>query len=464
MPQPQTRYARAGEMYIAYQVIGEGPIDLVYAGGFVTQVDLCWDFPEIERFLTRLASFSRLILFDRRGTGLSDRMPAGQIPTLVDWAEDLSVVLDAVDSKRAAVFAERDAGSAAMVFAARHPERVSSLILSNTTARYARAPDYPCGQPPEFAEQTYLSMLEHWGTERMAAVAMPSRAGDENFARMSARYQRAASTPRVAAESLRYASTVDVRDILGEIECPTLVMHRSRYPFLNPGHAAYLQQNIAGARGVGVEGADIFYAYDRADEALGHIEEFLTGSRDQTYAEQVLLTVLMLDISGSTEMAARIGDSAWRDLLQRFHGEVQRQLKRFHGHEVDTSGDGLFATFTSPARALRCAASIVEEIKGLGLTVRAGIHAGECELAGTAVRGLTVHIGARVLAEADPGEVWVSRTVKDLLVGSNFEFKDEGSYDLKGVPGQWRLFSLDKIDAADEKDTERERRFSRRRR
>ena len=450
MPQPQTRYARAGEMYVAYQVVGEGPIDLVYTGGFVTHVDLCWDFPEIERFLHRLASFSRLILFDRRGTGLSDRMPAGQLPSLVDWAEDLSIVHDAAESKRAAIYAERAAGAAAKVIAARHPARESSLILSNTTARHSRAPDYPCAQPPEFAEQMYHTILEHWGTERMSAVAVPSRAGDENFARMSARYQRAAATPRVAAESLRYSSTVDVRDILGEIECPTLVMHRSRYPFLNPGHAAYLQQNIAGAQSVGVEGADAFYAYDRADEALGHIEEFLTGSREQTYAEQVLLTVLMLDISGSTEMAARIGDSAWRDLLQRFHSEVQRQLKRFHGHEVDASGDGVFATFNSPARALRCAAALVEEIKGLGLTVRAGIHAGECELAGQAVRGLTVHIGARVLAEADPGEVWVSRTIKDLLAGSSFEFKDEGSYDLKGVPGQWRLFSLDKIDGAED--------------
>jgi class 3 adenylate cyclase len=461
MPQPQTRYARAGETYIAYQVIGEGPIDLVYAGGIVTQIDLCWDFPEIERFLTRLASFSRLILFDRRGTGLSDRMPATAIPSLVDWAEDLSIVLDAVGSQRAAVFAERDAGTAAMVFAARHPERVSSLILSNTTARYARAPDYPCGQPPDFAEQMYHTILEHWGTERMAAVAVPSRAGDENFARMSARYQRAAATPRVAAESLRYSSSVDVRDLLGEITCPTLVMHRSRYPFLNPGHAAYLQQNIAGARGVGMEGADAFYAYDRADEALGHIEEFLTGSREQTYAEQVLLTVLLVDISGSTELAAKIGDSAWRDLLQRFHSEVRKQLQRFHGREIDTSGDGVFATFDAPARALRCAAALVEEARALGLTLRAGVHAGECELAGAAVRGLAVHIGARVLAEADPGEVWVSRTVKDLVVGSTFEFKDEGSYELKGVPGVWRLYSLDKMDGEDDK--ERERRPRRRR-
>ena len=461
MPQPQTRYARAGEAFIAYQVVGEGPIDLVYTGGIVTQLDLLWDFPEIERFLMRLASFSRLILFDRRGAGLSDRTPAATMPTLDDWAEDLRIVLDAAGSPRAALFAERDAGPAAMVFTANNPERVSALILSNTTARYARAPDYPFGQSPEFAEQMYRTVLEHWGTERMAATAVPSRAGDENFARMSARYQRAAATPRVAAESLRYTSAVDVRDVLSAIRCPTLVMHRKNYPFLNPSHANYLQQNIAGAHGVGVDGADAFYAYGKAEEALGHIEEFLTGSRDQTYAEQVLLTVLFADISGSTELAAKLGDSAWRDLLQRFHGEVRKQLQRFHGREIDTSGDGFFISFDTPARALRGAYAIRDEAAALGLKVRCGIHAGECELVGAALRGLTVHIGARVLAEAGAGEIWVSRTIKDLVIGSGFEFKDEGSYELKGVPGQWRLFSLVSTDGVDDK--ERERRTRRRR-
>jgi class 3 adenylate cyclase len=444
MPQPQTRYARAGESYIAYQVVGEGPMDLIYAGGLVTHADLSWDFPEAERFLMRLASFSRLILFDRRGAGLSDRMPGNVVPSAEDWAEDLRVVMDTVGSTKAVVYAERDAGPVAMLFAANHPERVAALILSNTTARYARAPDYPCGQPPELSEQMYNTMLEHWGTPRMAAVAVPSRAGDENFGQMSARFQRSAATPRVAAESLRYSSTLDVRDMLSEIRCPTLVMHRSRYPFLNPGHAAYLQQHIAGARAVGVEGADAFYAYDRADEALGHIEEFLTGSREQSHAEQALLTVLFVDIAGSTELAAGIGDSAWRDLLERFHSQVRTQLARFGGREVDTSGDGLFATFAGPSRALRCALAIREEVTALGLTVRAGLHAGECELAGTAVRGLTVHIGARVLAEARAGEIWVSRTLKDLLAGAAFDFKDEGSHELKGVPGRkWRLYSLE---------------------
>lgn len=450
MPQPQTRYARNGDAYIAYQTVGEGPLDLFYAGGLVTQVDLMWDFPEVERFLGRLASFSRLILFDRRGTGLSDKVAPNALPTWEEWSEDLRVVMDAAGSKQAALLAERDAGPVALMFAATHPERVSRLILSNSCARYTRAPDYPCGEPPETVERFHRTILDHWGTEQMAVVAVPSRVGDANFARMSARFQRAAGTPRMAAEEFRYFASVDVRDVLPLIRCPTLVMHRSRYPFLNPGHAAYLQQHIAGARRVGIEGADSFFAYERADEALGHIEEFLTGARMQTYADQVLATVLFADIVGSTQLAAKLGDGAWRDLLERFHAVVRKELHRYRGREVDTSGDGFFATFDGPARALRCACAIRDEAAALGLAVRAGLHTGECEMAGSAVRGLAVHIGARVLAEAERGEIWASRTVKDLVVGSGFEFKDEGSYELKGVPGQWRLYSLRAADSGGE--------------
>jgi class 3 adenylate cyclase len=461
MPQPETRYARNGDAYIAYQTVGEGPLDLVYSGGLITNVDLCWDFPEVERFYMRMASFGRLIIFDRRGTGLSDKVSGSEIPTWEQWAEDLRVVLDAAKSEQAAIFAERDAGLVAMMFAATHPERVSSLILSNTCARYSRAPDYPCGEPPEMAEQFHRIILEHWGTERMAAVAVPSRNGDASFARMAARYQRSSGTPGMAAAEFRYFTEADARSVLSMIHCPTLVMHRSRYPFLNPGHAAYLAENIAGAKSVGMEGSDAVFAYDRADEALGHIEEFLTGSREQTYADQVLATVLFIDIVGSTEHAAKIGDGPWRDLLQRFHSAVRKELHRFRGREVDTSGDGFFATFDGPARALRCAAAIRDEANLQGIAVRAGLHAGECEMAGDAVRGLAVHIGARVLAEAEANQVWVSRTIKDLVVGSGFEFKDQGSHELKGVPGQWRLYSLDKMAGEEEKD--RERRWRRRR-
>ena len=445
MPAPQTRYARNGDDTIAYQVFGEGPIDLVYAGGLVSHADMCWDFPEVERFLLRLASFCRVIIFDARGTGLSDKVSSKALPTLDDWASDVMTVMDAAGSKQAALFAERDAGPVAMAFTAAHPQCVSSLILSNTSARYSRTEDYPCGESPELAEQFYKTIREFWGTDRMAAIAVASRAGDANFVRQSARYQRAASTPSVAAEKFRYFSTLDVRDLLPKIKCPTLVMHRSRYPFLNPGHAKYLLENIAGAKSVGMEGADAVFAYDRADEALGHIEEFLTGSREQLYAEKVVLTTLFVDIAGSTQLAAKIGDGAWRDLLERFHGMVRKELHRFQGREVDTSGDGFFATFDAPARALHCAHALRNEAAALGLTIRAGLHAGECELAGAAVRGLAVHIGARVLGEARDGEIWVSRTIKDLVAGSSFEFKDEGSRELKGVPGYWRVFVLEKL-------------------
>lgn len=445
MPAPLTRYARNGDDCIAYQVFGEGPIDLVYAGGLVSHVDLCWDFPEVERFLTRLASFCRVIIFDARGTGLSDKVSGDALPTLEDWAADMITVMDAAGSKQATLFAERDAGPVAMAFAAAHPQCVSALILGNTSARYARTEDYPCGEPPELAQQFYQTILEHWGTDRMAAIAVASRAGDANFLRQSSRYQRASSTPRIAAEKFRYFSTVDVRDRLPKIKCPTMVMHRSRYPFLNPGHAKYLLDNIAGAKSVGMEGADAVFAYDRADEALGHIEEFLTGAREQAYSEKVVLTTLFVDIAGSTSLVAKIGDGAWRDLLERFHSMVRKELHRFRGREVDTSGDGFFATFDAPARALHCAHALRDEATALGLTIRAGLHAGECELAGAAVRGLAVHIGARVLGEARDGEIWVSRTVKDLVAGSSFEFKDEGSRELKGVPGYWRVFVLEKL-------------------
>jgi class 3 adenylate cyclase/pimeloyl-ACP methyl ester carboxylesterase len=445
MEECQTRYVKSGDAYIAYQVFGEGPLDLIYTGGLISHVDLVWDFPEVERFLMRLASFCRVILFDGRGTGVSDRVCANEVPSLEDWAADVMAVMDAAQSSQAVLFAERDAGPMAMAFAAAHPQCVSSLILCNTSARYGRTEGYDCGEPPEQAEQFCKTILEHWGTDRMVAVAVPSRAGDANFLRMSSRYQRAASTPRVAAEKFRYSASLDVRDCLSRIQCPTLVMHRSRYPFLNPGHAAYLHKHIAGAQSVGVEGADAFFAYDRADVALGHIEEFLTGARGQSYAEKVVLTVLFVDIAGSTTLAAKIGDGPWRDLLERFHGMVRKELHRFGGHEVDTSGDGFFATFDAPARALHCAYALRDEAKALGLTVREGLHAGECEMAGEAVRGLAVHIGARVLGEARDGEIWVSRTIKDLVAGSSFEFKDEGSRELKGVPGYWRVFALEKL-------------------
>lgn len=442
MAQPETRYAHSARGYIAYQIIGEGPIDLVYLSGMVTHLDLMWDFPEAERYLSRLAAFCRLIVFDRRGTGISDPVAPDASLDWEDWIDDLSAVMDAARSTRAAIMAERDAGGAAMLFAAQHPQRVAALILANTSARYTRAPDYPEGEAPEVADQVARTILKNWGTERMTALAMPSRATDANFLRMSARFQRASATPNMASRQYRFVFTRDVRDQLPKIQCPTLIMHRREYLFLKPAHAHYLQRHIAGSKLVEIDGGDSFFSHDRAEEVLGYIEEFLTGARKQVYAERVLATILFVDIAGSTRLAARIGDSAWRDLAARFHAMVRTQLQRFRGREVDAAGDGIFATFEVPGQALRAALAIRDEARTLDVPVRAGVHTGECEVADGLVRGMAVHIGARVMAEAERDEVLVSSTVKDLVTGSDFEFHDRGKHVLKGVPGLWRLHSL----------------------
>lgn len=442
MSQSEIQYAKSSRGYIAYQVVGEGPLDLVYMGGMVTHLDLMWEFPEAERYLNRLASFSRLILFDRRGTGISDPIPPDTSPGWDEWSDDLGVVLDAVGSKRTAILAERDSGGVAMQFSAQRPERVSALILANTSARYTATDDYPCGESPQMAEQLAKTILQHWGTERMTALAMPSRVGDANFMRLATRFQRASATPNIASQQYRYFFNRDVRAILPKIKCPTLIMHRREYPFLNIGHARYLQQKIAGAKLIEIEGGDSFFSHDRAEEVVGYIEEHLTGTRTQAYADRMLLTVLFVDIAGSTRLAGKIGDSAWRDLSTRFHAMVRTQLQRFRGREVDSAGDGFFATFDVPGQGLRAAVAIREEAKMLGVPVRAGLHTGECEVSDGVVRGMAVHIGARVMAEADRDEVLVSSTVKDLVTGSDFEFEDRGKRMLKGVPGLWRLHAL----------------------
>ena len=443
MPLAETRYAKSERGCIAYQVVGEGPLDLVYMGGMVSHLDLVWEFPEAERYFNRLASFSRLILFDRRGTGISDPVPPDVSPGWDEWSEDLRAVLDTVGSQRAALLGERDSGGVAMQFAAQQPQRVSALILANTSARYTAAADYPCGESEQIATQLERTIQQHWGSERMAALAMPSRAADVNFLRLAARFQRASATPNTAAHQYRYFFRRDVRAVLPAIQCPTLILHRREYPFLNIGHARYLQQGIRGAKLIEIEGGDSFFSHDRADEIMGYIEEFLTGERRKTYADRVLATVLFVDIAGSTRLAAKLGDSAWRDLAARFHAMVRAQLQRFRGREVDSAGDGFFATFDVPGQGIRAAVAIRNEAENLGVPVRAGLHTGECEVADGLVRGMAVHIGARVMAKAERDQILVSSTVKDLVTGSDFEFADRGKHVLKGVPGLWRLHALE---------------------
>ncbi len=440
---PETRYTTSHEATIAYQVLGDGPIDLVFAGGLVTHLDLQWDFPEPERYLRRLASFSRLILFDRRGTGISDPIPDHRPASSQEWAEDLTAVLDAVEAPTAAIFAERDAGPAALWFAAQHPERVSALILANTTARYARAEDHPSGEAPRAAALAYQAILENWGTDALVQATLPSHAHDANFIRLATRLQRAANTPRVAAEQYRVYLEADVREVLPRIQCPTLLLHRPDLPlFAAASHSEYLERHIAGSRRCEVPGTDLFFFYQGANESLGHIEEFLTGARAQSAADRVLTTVLFADIAGSTRLAAEQGDAAWRDVASRFQRMLHAQVTRFWGRLVDTAGDGAFAVFDSPTRAIECARAIRDEAGSLDLAVRIGLHAGECEIGDQAVRGVAVHVGARVMDHAHPQEILVSRTLRDVVAGSGLEFDRHGRHTLKGVPGKWSLYAL----------------------
>lgn len=443
MNPPETRYVSGPQGQIAYQVLGQGPGDLVFIGGQVTQIDLLWDLPEMERFIRRLANFARVVLFDRRGAGISDPLPGDGRPSPEAWADDLLQVLDAVQAPRAALFAERDACAVAFHLAAHHPERVSALVLGNPSARFVRALDYPEGEPEESADQLCTLLREHWGTERLVRLTVPSRAEDGAFRRLAARFQRAAATPQRAAEHYRAFLAADSRALLPQIHCPVLVLHRPRLPFFDSGrHARYIERELADCRRVELPGSGLFFTFEQSDEALGSIEEFLTGAREHADADRRLLTVLFTDVVGSTKLAAELGDAAWRDLVIRVQAALKSRVERFRGQVVDVAGDGLFAVFDAPSRALGCARMLHEDARAMNLQVRTGLHAGECEVAAGAVRGLVVHIGARVAGEARPDEIWVTSTLRDLVAGGEFAFVRRGTFRLKGVDGLRRLYAL----------------------
>ncbi|HKY89697.1 MAG TPA: adenylate/guanylate cyclase domain-containing protein [Nevskiaceae bacterium] len=451
---PPTRYADGPHGQIAWQSMGEGPLDLVYVGGQVSHLDLSWELPEVQRFRGRLSRFTRLILFDRLGTGISDPAPTGREDAVEQWVEDLEQVIAAAGASKPALFVEPDAGPAVLTWAVRNPDRLHALILVNPIARFTVAPDFPIGAAPEAMEQLVRALADNWGTERLVRLTVPTRANEPAFLRMATRYQRASATPRRAEAHYRHYLATDVRDLLPQIRCPTLLLHRPKLPFFDSGaHARYVESRIPGSQRVEIPGGSLIFALEEADEALGAIEEFLTGRRDLTDADRRLLTVLFTDVVGSTKLAASLGDSAWRDLTLRFHAALEVLVDRFRGRVVDTAGDGLFAVFDSPTRALRCAESLRDEAKGMNLTLRTGLHAGECEASGGTVRGLVVHIGARVAGEAKPGEIWTTSTLRDLVAGSGFGFARRGTFRLKGVDGLRRLYALDTPDA-DEADAD----------
>jgi len=440
---PETRYARLGGDRIAYQVLGEGPPDLVMAPASFGHVDIAWEDPGIALFLQTLASFSRLVLFDRRGTGASDPLPANSAPPLESYADELSAVLDEVGSERAALLAELDAGPTAILFAGTRPQRTSALVLMHTTARYLAADDYPIGVPAEAAEALVGQVHQLWGTEALAAMLVPSRAGDERFRRWFAKVLRTGVSPSAAQAFLRAMVEADVRRILPLVQTPTLVLHRRDLALIPFEHGRYLAEHIRGAKLVELPGTDVTLVWETPGEALEHIDRFLADAiRRAAAPSRVLSTVLFTDIVSSTERVGELGDRRWRELLNVHDELTGRLVEEFGGRLVKRTGDGILATFDGPGRAIHAAAALRDELAGIGVQLRAGLHTGEVELREDDVGGIAVHVAARVMAAANPGEILVSRTVRDLVAGSDVTLEDRGMYLLKGLGGDWQLLAV----------------------
>jgi pimeloyl-ACP methyl ester carboxylesterase len=440
---PETRYAKSGDASIAYQVVGDGRADLILVHGWVQSFDPSWEIDAIKRFYLRLASFSRLILFDKRGTGLSDRVPPDDLPTLEARMDDMRAVLDAVGSERATVLGHSEGGAMCALFAATYPQRTTALVMVGGFARTRWAPDYPLGASDDVLEEEDHAVVESWGvgfTRSVLEQLGPSIAEDEDLVQVYARAAARGASPAAAAALMRMSAQIDVRHVLPAIRVPTLVLHRADEYLADASR--YVGDRIAGARIVELPGNDHLPWLGDQDAVLDEIEEFLTGVRPHPTLDRVLATVLFTDIVGSTQLAAELGDRRWRELLDQHNGLIRRELDRFRGRELSTAGDGFLATFDGPARAVACAVSIREGARALGLQIRFGLHTGELELQGSEIRGIAVHMGARVVGKAGPGEVLASSTVKDLVAGSGLEFEDRGSHELKGVPGEWRLYAV----------------------
>jgi len=439
---PETEYARAGDLHIAYHVVGDGPVDLLLVSEFWHSIEAQWEEPSFSAFLRRLASFGRLICFDQRGTGLSDPVALDELPTLEQWMDDLRVVMDAVGSERATLLGFGGGGTMSVLFGATYPDRTSSLVLVNSFARLSEAPDYPWGRPAALEADLMDVMRTGWGRGVLLDRVAPSRVGDETFRQWWARYQRLGSSPGTVLAVRRMLGEIDVRDVLPAIQVPTLVLHRVGNTLNRIEHGRYLAEHIPDARLVELAGSDYFVFLGDADAVVREIERFVGAAPDRADSDRMLATIVFTDIVGSTEHVARLGDRRWTELLAEHHAAVRRELERFRGHEVDTAGDGFLATFDGPGRAVRCAGAIREAVRALGLEIRAGVHTGEVEVLDGKVGGVGVHIAQRVLAHAGPGEVVVTSTVKDLVAGSGLRFADGGVHELKGVPDAWRLFSL----------------------
>jgi class 3 adenylate cyclase len=441
MKKPRTQYAKSSGVSIAYQVFGGGPLDLVYVPGWVTHLEYTWEEPSYARFLTRLASFARVIMFDKRGTGMSDRDVG--YPTLEQRMDDVRAVMAAVGSERAAILGTSEGGNMCVLFAATYPERTTALVTFGIFAKRVWSPDYPWGPTPE-ERQKWLDQVESsWGGVVDLATLSPNRAADPAFAEWWSTYLRMAASPSAALSLGRTNTEIDIRAILPAISVPTLVMHRRGDADCKFAEGEYIAQRIPNAKFVPLEGSDHLMWTEDQDSILDEIEEFLTGVRRGRDVDRILTTILFTDIVESTKRAVELGDQRWRDLLARHYQLVRGELVRHRGREINTAGDGFLASFDGPARAIRCALAIQNDAaEALGLQVRAGVHTGECVAEGDTLSGIALHIGARVAAEAGPREVLVSSTVKDLVAGAGLAFADRGTRTLKGVPGEWRLYAV----------------------
>lgn len=445
MRAPETRYAKNGGSHVAFQLAGDGPTDLILLTQWFSHVEAQWDVAPLAALLERLAAFSRVIVFDKRGTGLSDPVPIASLPPIEEWMGDLGAVMDECGLDRAVLVANLASTFMANVFAATYPDRVSALVLVNAYPRFSQAPDYPWGDTPDETARILERVAAGWGKGMILRKWAPTMLEDSTLVDAVGRYERQAASPGAAIAMLKMLHHTDVRGVLPTIRVPTLAIARGEVARREPEHARYVADHVVGARYVLLPGQDeLMWAGDQ-DVLVGEIQEFVTGARPIMEPDRVLATILFTDIVGSTEHAGKIGDREWRMLLDRHHELIRRELARFRGQEVDTAGDGFLATFDGPGRAIRCADAAVEQVRTLGLEIRAGVHTGEVELAGTDVRGIAVHIGARVAAKAGPGEVLVSSTVRDLVAGSSIEFEDRGMHQLKGIAEPWRVLAVTRV-------------------
>ena len=440
---PETRYARLGDDRIAYQVMGEGPLDLVFTSGSFSAIDVLWDHPDVTHFLQQLAGFSRLIVFDSRGTGASDPLPSMDAFGWEAWAEDTTAVLDVVGSERAALLAIGDACPAAMLLAATEPERVSALVLVGAVARYTQGDGYPYGMAPEDVAKFAAQLADLWGTERIVDFTYPSRSGDARFREWFARFLRAGASPRMIESLYTRMYQLDARQALPLIHVPTLVIGCNFGLWAD--HVGYTAERIKGSRVEWFPTKDGSPVFSHTEEMLDLVEEFLTGVKRAAEPQRKLATVLFTDIVGSTDRAAALGDARWRRLLDEHDDIVRERVTQLGGTLVKTTGDGALATFEGPAKCIRSTIALREALSSIDVAIRAGLHCGEVELRGEDVGGIAVHIAARVMGEAEPGEILASSTVKDLVVGSGIAFADRGVRSLKGIPDEWRLFAVESV-------------------